>query len=68
MWSSTSTGRTNADRREVRPPVPVDSATWQSAGELDYWVRERGEWWGRVRGPDEHQTWIRAADLRRHVP
>ena len=41
--------RTNADRREVRPPVIVVSATWQAAGELDYWVRERGEWWGRVR-------------------
>jgi hypothetical protein len=30
--------RTNADRRQVQPPVPVESATWQSAGELDYWV------------------------------
>jgi hypothetical protein len=56
--------RTNADRREVRPPVPVESATWQAAGELDYWVRERSEWWGRVRGPDGQPVWIRAADLR----
>ena len=60
--------RANADRREVRPPVPVESATWQAAGELDHWVRERGEWWGRVRGPDGHQSWMRAADLRRHAP
>ncbi len=28
--------RNDADRREVRPPVPVEAATWQAAGELDY--------------------------------
>lgn len=27
-----------------------ESAIWSAAGELDYWVRERGEWWGRARG------------------
>ena len=59
--------RANADRREVRPPVLVESVTWQAAGELDYWVRERGEWWGRVRGPDGHQLWMRAADLRQRM-
>jgi len=52
------------DRRQVKPPVPVESATWTAAGELDYWVRDRGEWWGRVRGPGGHHVWIRAADLR----
>ena len=56
--------RDAADRREVRPPIPVESATWASAGELDYWVRDRSEWWGRVRGADGHHMWIRAADLR----
>jgi hypothetical protein len=31
---------------------------------LDYWVTERREWWGRVRGADG-QHWIRDVDLRR---
>jgi hypothetical protein len=53
------------DRREVNPPIPVESAAWTAAGELDYWVREHYEWWGRIRGADGHPIWIRAADLRR---
>jgi hypothetical protein len=53
-----------ADRREVRPPRDVDAATWQPAGTLDYWVRDRGQWWGRVRAADGHQVWILAGDLR----
>jgi hypothetical protein len=53
-----------ADRREVDPPIQVETATWSKAGQLDWWVKERQEWWGRVRGPDGHQVWISAADLR----
>jgi hypothetical protein len=33
-----------ADRREVDPPIPVESATWSPGGTLDWWVRERREW------------------------
>jgi hypothetical protein len=57
-----------ADRREVDPPIQVDAATWSPGGQLDYWVKEhrpRLEWWGRVRGQDGRQRWIRAVDLRR---
>jgi hypothetical protein len=36
-----------ADRREVNPPVPVDMASWSNAGTLDWWVKERLEWFGR---------------------
>ena len=56
--------REEKDRREVNPSMPVESAAWKPAGELDYWVKERGEWWGRVRGSDGHHVWIKAADLR----
>jgi len=27
--------------------------------QLDWWVKERREWWGRVRGPDGRQRWVR---------
>jgi hypothetical protein len=53
-----------ADRREVDPPIPVETATWSSAGQLDWWVKERQRWLGRVRGTDGKQRWIRASDLR----
>jgi hypothetical protein len=53
-----------ADRREVDPPTPVEVATWSEAGQLDYWVKERREWLGRVRGADRKQRWIKATDLR----
>jgi hypothetical protein len=56
--------RNEEDRRKVSPPIEVDSATWSAAGELDWWVKERHEWLGRVRGSDGRQRWIRASDLR----
>jgi hypothetical protein len=56
--------RAESERREVKLPVPVESAVWSTAGVLDYWVREGMEWLGRVRGPDGHHVWIKASDLR----
>ena len=56
--------RAEGDRREVDPPIQVEAAVWSSAGQLDWWVKERQEWWGRVRGADGRQRWIRAVDLR----
>jgi hypothetical protein len=38
---------------------------WSHAGQLDWWVKERQQWLGPVRGPDGRQKWIKAADLRR---
>ena len=35
-----------------------------AACELDWWVKERQQWLGRVRRPDGRQEWIKAADLR----
>ncbi len=29
------------DRREVDPPIEVESATWSAGGQLDWWVKER---------------------------
>ena len=34
-----------ADRREVDPPIQVETATWSKAGQLDWWVKERQKWW-----------------------
>ena len=56
--------RPAADRREVDPPIHVEMTTWSRAGLLDWWVKERQEWLGRVRGADGKQRWIRAVDLR----
>jgi hypothetical protein len=53
-----------ADRRQVKPPIEVESATWSPGGTLDWWVKERSEWLGRVRGLDGRQRWMKAADLR----
>jgi hypothetical protein len=53
-----------ADRREVDPPIQVEAAAWSDAGTLDWWVKERQAWWGRVRGADGRQRWIKAVDLR----
>jgi hypothetical protein len=58
--TSTSTGGSP----EVNPPAEVQVAKWSAAGTLDWWVRERREWFGRVRGPDGPQKWVKAADLR----
>jgi hypothetical protein len=56
--------RAEADRREVEPPIQVETATSSKGGQLDWWVKERPEWWGRVRGTDGRQRWLRAVDLR----
>jgi hypothetical protein len=51
-------------RREVDPPIQVEMASWSPGGRLDWWVKERLEWCGRVRGADGRQRWIRAGDIR----
>ena len=56
--------RADTDRREVDSPIQVETATWSKVGQLDWSVKERREWWGRVRGADGRQRWIRAVDLR----
>jgi hypothetical protein len=52
-----------ADRREIDPPIQVETAMWSKAGQPDWWVKERREWWDGVRGADGRQRWIRAVDL-----
>jgi hypothetical protein len=42
--------RAETDRRGVDPPVQVETASWSRAGQLDWWVRDRQEWFGRIRG------------------
>jgi hypothetical protein len=53
-----------ADRREVDPPIHVQTATWSKAGQLDWWVKDRQERFGRVRGADGRQRWVKAVYLR----
>ena len=53
-----------ADRREGDPPIQVEAAMWSEAGQLDWWVKERQDWWGRVPNADGRQRWISAVDLR----
>jgi hypothetical protein len=53
IWISatlTCTQHAEADRREVDPPIQVKTATWSPGGKLDWWVKDRQEWWGWVRG------------------
>jgi hypothetical protein len=65
-----------ADRREVDPPIAVETATWSNAVQLDWWVKERQEWWGRVRGCRRPSTAIGsltakvcvAAAANAHIP
>ena len=52
------------DERRLKESADVETARWSKAGQLDWWVRERQEWWGRVRGADGRQRWIKAVDLR----
>jgi len=46
-------------------PSQVDTATWSRACQLDWWVKERKQWLGRIRGADGRQRWIKAADFAR---
>jgi len=36
---------TEADRREVDPPIQVEAATWSSTGRLDWWVKSASSGW-----------------------
>jgi hypothetical protein len=31
--------RAESDRREVNPPIQVETATWSKAGQLDWWMK-----------------------------
>lgn len=50
--------------RRVAPAQPIERATWEPAGALDAWVRDRGQWWGRVRDADGRFIWVTAAEVR----
>jgi hypothetical protein len=50
--------------RRVSPAQPVQRAEWRADGELDAWIRDAGQWLGRVRDQDGHVGWIPAAQLR----
>jgi hypothetical protein len=52
-----------ADRRKVDPPIEVETAMLSIAGQLDWWVKDQQEWWGRLRGADNRQRWMRAVDF-----
>ena len=57
--------RAVADRREVDSPIEVEMAMWSKAGQLDWWVKERQEWWVQtaVNGGSELLIFVRRAAL-----
>lgn len=52
------------DRVSFCEPRQVAAATWRPAGTLDVWIKDRGEWYGRVRDASGRVGWVPAADLR----
>ena len=49
--------------RRVDPAQRVEQAVWRS-GELDIWIRDNGQWLGRVRDENGRVNWIPGSDLR----
>jgi hypothetical protein len=50
--------------RRVEPAQRVQRAQWHGGGVLDVWIREKGEWLGRVRDADGQISWVPGPDLR----
>ncbi|WP_132154873.1 hypothetical protein [Kribbella antiqua] len=50
--------------RWCRPAVPVAARRWKPAGTIDVWIRDRGEWYGRVCDDTGRVRWYPADDLR----
>lgn len=56
------------DVRRVEAAKPVEFvATWQT-GELDVWVRDGGQWVGRVRDREGRFSWVPAGEVRPIAP
>jgi hypothetical protein len=63
-WSWSKGFERNRAKRYTVDPVELQQA-WHAEAEAELAeVKERQEWWDRVRGADGRQQWIRAADLR----
>jgi hypothetical protein len=56
--------RAEADRREVDPPIQVETATWSESGQLDWWVKGRRDGGVAWTVQTAVNGWIRAVDLR----
>ncbi|MGW1341320.1 hypothetical protein ACWCOV_09720 [Kribbella sp. NPDC002412] len=50
--------------RWCKPSVPVAVRRWRLAGTIDVWIRDRGEWYGRVCDDSGRVRWYPADDLR----
>ena len=50
--------------RRVEPAQQVQRAEWHDGGVLDVWIRDNGEWLGRVRDRDGRITWVPGPALR----
>jgi hypothetical protein len=53
-----------ADRREVDPPIQVETAMWSKSRPARLVGERPAGMVGRVRGADGRQRWIKAVDLR----
>lgn len=50
--------------RRLQTPRPALKAEWTAGGDLDVWIYEDGQWYGRFCDADQVYSWVAGRDLR----